>query len=1133
MPQAIATALADFSFKKFLIHTIVSYGIGRIIQSITKPTLPEFRGQGLKMNNTSKMHPIPVVYGRRRMGGSEYRSVKDLDETGDNKSLYRVLVLCEGQIDSIEEVYLNDRTKSHADVAPLYSEEIKTGQQNQTVSSLALSNVDGWQTNFTGKGLAYIVVRLDFDEDVFASGLPVLNADVKGKKLYDPRKDSSLAGGDMAFQTVFDIQSIANTSTITTSMNDFVGAYTSGNPSTNSGVYQLWLRGIASATPSHTVTGNILSMTATRTSGSGGFGAYFRIKGLKTSTQYKFSAEARVVENTTGQPVRIRVDLSDGNQGTEFQINEPTNTTTSTWKTITATGEYDNTFSGNIDGTHNFLDVGMGSYSISGTPSGTMTVEFKNLVFEELVPPSGSHVFTDETTYEWSENPALCILDYLTNTTYGRGVPITDIDLVSFMTEANYCDDVITLKDSAGNDVPNQKRYTCNGFLNPDESSLDNLKRLLTSCRGVLIPPSDKFVLKIDKPETSVFTFDKTNIVGNWQIAGRGVRQRKNKVVSTFFDKNNKHDQTFSVTSSTGTRDFKADDNDRELTADLEYAFTDDLVRVDLLSQHYLKQSRLNWTVSFTATMQAIGVEAMDVVKIDHPHLGWSSGELGEGKLFRVTQVEITAEDQIKITAEEYDSSVYTFDVNTPPINPSTNLPDPTSAPPPSNLSLDSTKFLVGQSGTIIERIDATWNKPALGYVVAYEIAYKALEDANFTIIRSNDTKFTISPVSSAGAVSQTQVVVSGQYFVKVRAIYPSGRKSAFFPDDNGLFHQVTGKTANPNPPTNFIYEQSREFTRQFFYDQSPDLDIKGYKIKYSSTLSTAYADMIPLHTGFINHSPYETGSLSAGTYKFSIKAIDTSGNESSEVTINATVTDNPELDILQSYFPRLLGWTTVGSISGGTVDALSGDIDSTAGSNAEWQDLGTTTWDNWNEWGFASETLTYSTNGFEFGTDLTFTPIVNSTGVGTITHVIKTVPITSSASSPFSASDYTETYTSGVIDAKAIRTEVTVTGVNATLISHSILLDGKTVVEDIVDLDTSTISGSFDLGAGHIKIPLSQTFNKINSITVSFVGGGHSRTYEIVSKTSTVGSALAPTIKLYNGTSLADATIDITIKGF
>jgi len=54
-------------------------------------------------------------------------------------------------------------------------------------------------------------------------------------------------------------------------------------------------------------------------------------------------------------------------------------------------------------------------------------------------------------TFSWSDNPALCIRDYLTNTLYGCGVQASsEIDEDSFISAANLCDEVIDFDGLTG-----------------------------------------------------------------------------------------------------------------------------------------------------------------------------------------------------------------------------------------------------------------------------------------------------------------------------------------------------------------------------------------------------------------------------------------------------------------------------------------------------------------------------------------------------------------------------------------------------------------------------------------------------------------------------------------------------------
>ena len=56
---------------------------------------------------------------------------------------------------------------------------------------------------------------------------------------------------------------------------------------------------------------------------------------------------------------------------------------------------------------------------------------------QTAISGSGSHRSNDQSTWEWSDNPALCIMDYLTNSRYGKGLAYSRIDITSFAAAAD------------------------------------------------------------------------------------------------------------------------------------------------------------------------------------------------------------------------------------------------------------------------------------------------------------------------------------------------------------------------------------------------------------------------------------------------------------------------------------------------------------------------------------------------------------------------------------------------------------------------------------------------------------------------------------------------------------------------
>ena len=54
-------------------------------------------------------------------------------------------------------------------------------------------------------------------------------------------------------------------------------------------------------------------------------------------------------------------------------------------------------------------------------------------------PRDSGQTFGTPSTYEWSDNPALCFLDYITNNEYGKGLTESQINMSTFSSAANVC----------------------------------------------------------------------------------------------------------------------------------------------------------------------------------------------------------------------------------------------------------------------------------------------------------------------------------------------------------------------------------------------------------------------------------------------------------------------------------------------------------------------------------------------------------------------------------------------------------------------------------------------------------------------------------------------------------------------
>jgi len=77
----------------------------------------------------------------------------------------------------------------------------------------------------------------------------------------------------------------------------------------------------------------------------------------------------------------------------------------------------------------------------SGVPQLTVQVKGKK-VYD---PRDSGQTFGTPSTYEWSDNPALCFLDFISNNEYGKGLTASQLNMSTFSSAANTAD---TLQDN-------------------------------------------------------------------------------------------------------------------------------------------------------------------------------------------------------------------------------------------------------------------------------------------------------------------------------------------------------------------------------------------------------------------------------------------------------------------------------------------------------------------------------------------------------------------------------------------------------------------------------------------------------------------------------------------------------------
>jgi len=526
-----------------------------------------------------------------------------------------------------------------------------------------------------------------------------------------------------------------------------------------------------------------------------------------------------------------------------------------------------------------------------------------------------------DSTVKFSNNPALCIRDYLINTRYGRGIPTTAIDDTTVIAAANACDVAVAIPGGT------QATYTCDGLVNTDAAPLANLSDLLTSCRGFMVFSGGKYKLKLDQADTAGFAFTEDNIIGKWSIKLPEKRNRANRVRATFFDPNNSWQPNIAVQESTT---YRTEDNGVLLEAEFSLPYTANLYRAQQIAQQTLKQSRKQTLCQFTATIAGLRCEVGDLVTLTHSTPGWSA------KIFRVMRLVLLSSDEVEVTAIEYDAAVYNLD----PLAlvssvPGTTLPDPSVIAAPGTPSVTESLYQTTGSAGIKARGTLIWAPVANIFVVDYLPEYLA----------PSATAWTALPATRSVSADVFDLTY-GIYQFRLRARSVTGAVSAY---SGTLTQEILGLTAPPSNITAFSVIASNGVAIGD-WALSPDLDVRiGGRIVLRWTPLTAGAlwengidvgefngdavgGLLPMLTGtYLAKAKDSTGNWSVAAASFAL----TAGNLTA-LPNSLTVTEHPTFLGAKSSVAvdagslKLDGATLIDSMaalidSWGTIDTLGG----------------------------------------------------------------------------------------------------------------------------------------------------------------------------------------------------------------
>ena len=210
IPVVIATAASTIGFyfagttittafviKTFAINAVMSAASKALAPKPKKLDTPSFtqRASGRILNIRQPIMSRQLVYGEVKTGGS----VVFMEATDDNQYMHIIYAVAGHEVNAIGDVYFDDQ------VVPIDGSNEATGtfagyarikkhlgSTTQIADDDLVAESDGkWTSAHRLRGIAYLYVRLNFNNDLYPNGIPNISCIVEGKKIYDPRTSTT------------------------------------------------------------------------------------------------------------------------------------------------------------------------------------------------------------------------------------------------------------------------------------------------------------------------------------------------------------------------------------------------------------------------------------------------------------------------------------------------------------------------------------------------------------------------------------------------------------------------------------------------------------------------------------------------------------------------------------------------------------------------------------------------------------------------------------------------------------------------------------------------------------------------------------------------------------------------------
>jgi hypothetical protein len=547
----------------------------------------------------------------------------------------------------------------------------------------------------------------------------------------------------------------------------------------------------------------------------------------------------------------------------------------------------------------------------------------------------------------YSENPAMCLRDYILSKRYGLGRWVTSdmLDEDSFKECADQCDGevhfytptTLATYDAVQNKITDLQRqltlnpgwssktvdavndeitalqkslitiqsqpvsqtiaitprYSCNLILADKTNHIDNLETIMATFGGFLVYNGKKISLRMEKQEVVSYAFNDSNICSAdgkpdivWETTS--LAETPNRYIITFYDPNNNWTGVKCQVNDVADQKFRGRIIEKEVSLD---GVTNQSQALRL-GRIFMAKNRLNTRIcTFKTGTHAMHLQPGDVISFTHEEVS--------NMPLRILQM---SEEQGKFTikAQEYNISIYddrlgsqitTKNYCTIPNAFTDTIPEVTA------IALDQ-DYYIQKDGTAISTITGVCTLPNYPFTRIIHI-YSST---------NNGTTWNYCSSTTTGEFTLHSILVNQTYYIKAIVENTAGRKSNGF-ISNPLF--ITGKDKNPSDVPDFVVAQ---FGHQFVLQGKipSDVDFNHIEVRVDGT---SWETSKYLATDITSFPTYISNSgIIDGTHVFRAKAVDNGGNYSTnDIEYILNVTDiNTYKNIILTRDDVLLGGGTL-----------------------------------------------------------------------------------------------------------------------------------------------------------------------------------------------------------------------------